>query len=160
LMSAIAPAEEGAAIKRAVEEIRAAGGTARGWLGPGLHESTQTLDLLRANGVDYVCDWVNDDRPYAFNNGLANVPYSLDLNDIRMLTAPVFGANDWRDMIRRTFDTLYAEGGRVMCIALHPYIIGAPSRIAILDEALAYITSHDGVWKTTGSEILDWWKKQ
>jgi hypothetical protein len=47
-----------------------------------------------------------------------------------------------------------------MCIALHPYIIGAPSRIAILDEALAYITSHDGVWKATGSEILDWWKKQ
>jgi allantoinase len=153
-------ADEPAAIERTVREIRAAGGTARGWLGPGLHESVQTLDLLKKNGVEYVCDWVNDDRPYAFRNGLYNVPYSLDLNDIRMLTPPVFGANDWRDMILRTFDTLYAEGGRVMCIALHPFIIGAPSRIAILEEALKYITARDGVWKTTGGEILDWFKKQ
>ena len=49
-------------------------------------------------------------------------------------------------MIRRQFDTLYAEGagsGRVMAICLHPYLIGVPHRIAGLDAALAYIRSHD-----------------
>lgn len=160
-MDAMPAADEPAVIKRTVEDIRAATGRpVRGWLGPGLRESTQTLDLLWANGVEYVCDWVNDDRPYRMRNGLHSIPYTLDLNDTRMLTPPIFAIADWREMIRRTFDTLYAEGGRVMCIALHPYITGTPSRIAILDEALRYITGHAGVWQATGSEIIDWFKAQ
>ena len=47
--------------------------------------------------------------------------------------------------------------GRVMGIALHPYIMGQPHRISHLDEALGYILSHDGVWKTKGDEIADWY---
>jgi hypothetical protein len=38
---------------------------------------------------------------------------------------------------------------------LHPYVIGLAFRIKYLDEALKYICSHDGVWKTTGAEIAD-----
>ena len=48
------------------------------------------------------------------------------------------------------FDQLYKEGaesGRVMCIALHPYLIGQPHRIKYLEETLRYILSHDGVWQ-------------
>jgi peptidoglycan/xylan/chitin deacetylase (PgdA/CDA1 family) len=160
-MDTLAPDDEAAAIRAALAEIRAFGGTpVRGWLGPGLRESPRTLDVLRAEGVDYVCDWVNDDRPYRMGNGLTSVPYSLDLNDIRLLTPPTFGLGDWREMIRRTFDTLYREGGRVMCLALHPYVIGTPSRIGLLEEALAYITGHAGVWRTTGAEICDWFASQ
>ncbi len=47
-------------------------------------------------------------------------------------------------MIRRQFDTLYAEGarsGRVMAICMHAYLISVPHRIAILDSALQYIRS-------------------
>src|SRR5688500_11001030 len=36
----------------------------RGWLSPGKSESKATLDLLAAEGIDYICDWVNDDLPY------------------------------------------------------------------------------------------------
>jgi hypothetical protein len=59
-------------------------------------------------------------------------------------------------MICDQFDVLYREGaksGRVMAIALHPYLIGVPHRIGALDKALAYIGKHKKVWKTTGSEI-------
>ena len=57
-------------------------------------------------------------------------------------------------MICRTFDVLYREGetsGRVMPIALHPYISGVPHRIGALDAALEYICRHPGVWRTTGA---------
>ena len=67
------------------------------------------------------------------------------------MTADQFG-----DMIRRQFDTLYresTESARVMGIALHPYITGVPHRIDALDAALAYIRRHDDVWLATGSEI-------
>jgi allantoinase len=53
---------------------------------------------------------------------------------------------------------LYAEGeksARVMCISLHPFIIGQPNRIGTLDRALHYIRSHPGVWCATGSEIME-----
>ena len=60
------------------------------------------------------------------------------------------GATDLRER-------LGAESGRVMCIALHPYIMGQPHRISYLDEALSYILSHDGVWKAKGDEIADWY---
>jgi hypothetical protein len=42
-----------------------------------------------------------------------------------------------------------------MCIALHPFIIGMPGRIALLDDILQHITVHPQVWFATGSEILD-----
>ena len=51
---------------------------------------------------------------------------------------------------------LYKEGaksGRVMAIAIHPYIIGVPHRMRAFDEALKYICKHKKVWKATGSEI-------
>lgn len=45
-----------------------------------------------------------------------------------------------------------------MCMPLHPYLIGAPHRIAALDEILAHVTAHEGVWLATGREIAQWWK--
>ena len=47
------------------------------------------------------------------------------------------------------------ESGRVMAICLHPFVIGVPHRIGALDAALAYILRHEGVWRATGSEIIE-----
>ena len=65
---------------------------------------------------------------------------------------------EFDQMIRRQFDTLYREGkvtGRVMAVCIHPFLIGMPHRIGCLDSALEYITSHDGVWCATGNEIIE-----
>ena len=59
-------------------------------------------------------------------------------------------------VIRRQFDQLFAEGaesGTVMCIPLHPYLVGQPHRIDAFAEALAYVAGHEGVWCATGREI-------
>jgi len=58
-------------IDQAVAEIqRFQGKPPRGWLGPGLSETRDSLDLLRGAGIDYVCDWINDDQPYRMRNSL------------------------------------------------------------------------------------------
>ena len=65
-------------------------------------------------------------------------------------------AEGFAKMICDQFDVLYKEGaksGRVMAIALHPYLIGVPHRIGAFDAALKYICKHKKVWKATGSEI-------
>jgi allantoinase len=67
-------------------------------------------------------------------------------------------ADGFRQMICDQFDVLYKEGaksGRVMAIALHPYLMGVPHRIGALDAALKYICKHKKVWKATGSEIAE-----
>ena len=146
-------------IASALDEIRRSGGKpVRGWLGPGLRESPATLDLLEAARIVYTCDWVHDDLPVRFHNGLLSIPYTTDANDIRMLCPPLFGALVWLALVKRAFDVLYAEGEhhpKVMCLALHPFIIGTPGRIGLLEEVLEHIADHADVWLTTGSEIVD-----
>jgi peptidoglycan/xylan/chitin deacetylase (PgdA/CDA1 family) len=134
-----------------------------GWLGPGLTETYVTLDLLREKGVEYVADWVNDDLPYRMNNGLYSIPYTLELNDMPLFNMPSIAIDDFYRRICETFDVLYHEAeksGRVMGIALHPYLIGAPHRIRYLDRALRYMSSHGKVWFATGHEIIEAYSKQ
>ena len=139
---------------------RATGKRPAGWLGSGLQETWHTLDLLAAEGGKYVCDWTNDDQPYLMSleggRQLVSVPYSVELNDKVAFETRSRTAAEFADMIRRQFDVLYEEGaesGRVMAIALHPYLVGVPHRIGALDAALEYVCRHDGVWRATGAEI-------
>jgi peptidoglycan/xylan/chitin deacetylase (PgdA/CDA1 family) len=132
-----------------------------GWLSSGLQETWNTLEHLIHEGCRYVADWVNDDQPYLMSiNGkqIVSLPYSLEINDKRAIEIYHLTAEEFDQMIRRQFDVLYREGassGRVMAIALHPYLTGVPHRIDALDSALNYICAHEGVWLATGSEITD-----
>ena len=128
-----------------------------GWLGSGLQETWDTLDLLAAEGCEYVCDWTNDDQPYLMKldggRPLVAMPYSHEINDKPAFETFHRTADEFRDMICRQFDVLYREGaqsGRVMAIALHPYLTGVPHRIDAFDAALGYICKHERVWKATG----------
>jgi hypothetical protein len=44
---------------------------------------------------------------------------------------------------------------RVLPIALHPFLSGAPHRAPHLAKALDYIRGHDRVWFARGGDILD-----
>jgi len=131
-----------------------------GWLGSGLAETWNTLDVLAEEGCLYVSDWVNDDQPYLMDikgKQLVYLPYSYEINDSPQLYYRDRSIDEFETMIKRQFDVLYREGehsGRVMAICLHPFIIGTPHRIGGLDSALEYICSHAGVWKATGAEIV------
>ena len=78
------------------------------------------------------------------------------MNDFIAFVVNFVTPRHYGEMLKRQFDRLYAEGeesGTVMCIPLHPYLIGQPYRIKAFEEALAYITRHDKVWLATGREI-------
>jgi peptidoglycan/xylan/chitin deacetylase (PgdA/CDA1 family) len=163
LLSGLPRDKEAAVIADTRAVIENHGQTMRGWLGPGLAETFETLDLLRAHGVEYVCDWVNDDLPYRMNNGLYSIPYSIELNDMPLFNMPSIDIDDFYRRICETIDVLYDEGergGRVMAIALHPFLIGVPHRIRTLDRALRYIAAHGKVWFATGSEIIAAYRQQ
>ena len=153
--------EEAGIIRRTLATIEKATGTRPvGWLGSGLQETWETLDLLAAEGGEYICDWTNDDQPYVISlddgRRLVSVPYSHEINDKPVFERQHRTADEFREMICRQFDVLYREGaesGRVMAIALHPYLTGVPHRIDAFAAALAHICRHERVWKATGAEI-------
>jgi peptidoglycan/xylan/chitin deacetylase (PgdA/CDA1 family) len=157
--------DQRAAIRQSVEMIRAfTGKKPRGWLGPGLTETWETLDILAEEGIEYVSDWVNDDQPYEIRTTagpLVSVPYTVELNDIPMMVIQHHEARHWWERCRDQFDRLYAEGAknpRVMAMAVHPYISGVPHRIKHFEAVYDYIKKHKGVWMTTGEEIYEWYK--
>ena len=162
------PGEEKGIIHRTLATIeKACGARPVGWLGSGLQETWDTLDVLAAEGCEYVCDWTNDDQPYvmSLDGGarMISVPYSHEINDKPAFERAHRTAEEFRDMICRQFDVLYREGaqsGRVMAIALHPYLTGVPHRIDAFDAALAYICRHPRVWKATECEIARHYRAQ
>jgi allantoinase len=152
--------EERIYLARVVDTIeKATGRRPRGWMGPGLTETFRTPGLLADLGLSYVLDWTNDDQPYPLNvAGMLSVPYSVELNDVGLFIAKSLRGPDFVQMVRDQLDQLYADaagGGRVMALALHPFVIGQAFRLRYLDQALEYVASHPGVWLTTSDEIAE-----
>jgi peptidoglycan/xylan/chitin deacetylase (PgdA/CDA1 family) len=159
--------DQRAAIREAVDLLkRFTGKKPKGWLGPGLTETWETLDLLAQEGIEYISDWVNDDQPYPIRTTagpIISVPYSLELNDIPMMVIQHHGSSEWLQRARDQFDRLYAEGAknpRVMALAVHPYISGVPHRIKYFEAVYDYMRKKKGVWFTTGEDIYEWYKSQ
>lgn len=151
------------AIGQCVEIYRTlTGRMLRGWFSPAATWTKNTPDLVAEAGISYYCDWYHDDQPTQMNvrsGQLITLPYQMDINDA-MVWRHHFEADDFAQMVIDHFDTLWREGadhGRVVCIALHPYIMGQPHRIRALERALRHVVSHDKVWMATGAEIADWY---
>ncbi|WP_245689697.1 hypothetical protein [Streptomyces chattanoogensis] len=129
----------------------------RGWMGPALTETFQTPALLAELGLSYVLDWTNDDQPYRLNvPGMLSVPYSVELNDIGLFVSKGRTGPDFVQIVKDQLDQLYddsADSGRVMSVALRPFVIGQAFRRKYLDQALEYVVNHPGVWLTTSDEI-------
>jgi peptidoglycan/xylan/chitin deacetylase (PgdA/CDA1 family) len=156
--------DEGAVIARTLETLeRKTGVRPRGWLGPGLVETSRTLEHLADAGVEYCCDWgAADDVPFelslASGRSLIAVPYPVDMNDIVISAIERQPSHEILARGKAQFDRLYAEsagGARVMAIALHPYITGVPHRIGYLEQLLAYCTGHAGVTFMRGAQLAD-----
>jgi allantoinase len=156
--------DQRAVIRKAIETIAGfTGKRPRGWMGPGLHETFETADILAEEGVEYVADWVNDDQPYPLkvNKGrLVAVPYTVELNDILLYVVQQQSSPEIYERGRLMFDQLYEEGAessRIMGIAVHPYVSGAAHRTRFIEMLFEYMKRHEGVIFMTGEEILDWY---
>ena len=140
---------------------RATGRRPRGWLGPGLAETYNTLDILAEEGVIYCGDWNSDDQPYSMKvrqGRMFSIPYCMEINDIPLFIRKGYTGEQYLQSVVDQFDTLYADSAkqpRVLGLPLHPMIVGQPLRIQYLERAFAHMKRHERVWFATGSEILD-----
>ena len=159
---------EAALIDASLTRLRADSGQAvRGWLSPARSQSFATPDLLAAAGVQYQCDWANDDMPYAMrtkSGPLYAMPHNPDIDDYTIIIQNHHSEDEFTEQLIDQFNFLYdeagREGGRIMAMSLHPWIIGQPYRMRALERALDVMLAREGVWCATGGEILANWLQQ
>ncbi len=161
-------AEERALVQESLAVLRQASGQpVRGWISPGKSESLNTPDLIAEEGVAWFGDWINDDMPYLFRTRtkpLVAMPHASDLDDRQILVDFRHSERDLVDQVTDQFTFLKREaqtqGGRIMALTLHPWVIGQPHRIGALEEALEHIAAQPRVWNATGAELAESWLKQ
>ena len=154
-------------IKRSLGTLRELSGQdISGWISPDRSESENTPDLLKESGVTYFCDWVNDDMPYAFSTDHGNIfamPLSQELEDKFILMNNHHRGDSYVHQICDACDFLLAEsedqGGRILALNIHPWMLGQPHRIGKLEEVLDYVTSQKAVWSAPANEILSYFKE-
>lgn len=157
--------EERALIASSLASLeQATGKQPSGWLSIARSQSWNTPDLLREAGVAYCCDWVNDELPWRFNNGLINLPLNHELSDRQIITVQQQSADSYAQQMRDAFDWLTGEaqrfGGRMLPLHLTPYIMALPYRIAALETLLTDLASRSTCWPATGEEIVGAWAAQ
>ena len=140
-----------------------AGSPIRGWLSPARSQSQRTPELLKAAGMDWCADWVNDELPYAFHTAagdLAAMPLSLELEDRFIVGENLHAESEYADQIIDACDFLLEEArrtghGRLLSLSIHPWVMGQPHRIKHLQRVFAHLAAHaDAIWNAGPSEIL------
>ncbi|HWU03757.1 MAG TPA: polysaccharide deacetylase family protein [Novosphingobium sp.] len=153
--------EEKALIAQSIATLEKVSGTRpRGWHSIARSQSFATLDLLKEAGLDYTVDWVNDEMPYAFNNGLYNVPLNHELSDRQILNVQQQSVDSYAEQMLDAYDWLLGEAqatgsGRMLPMHLTPYIIGLPYRMDAFEGLLAELAARPDTWFATAGDILD-----
>ena len=135
----------------------------RGWFGPGLTQTFDTLDYLSEAGVEYIGDWVLDDEPVTLkttHKPVVALPYNFELHDIVMMALQNHPSDEMYRRSMDAFDCLYAESkdrAKIMSIAVHPYLSGQTHRIKHVERTFEEILSKPGVACWSGEKILDWY---
>lgn len=156
-------AEEAATVREALGVLREMSGQpVTGWASPAKSQSMKTLDLLSAEGVRYVTDWISDEMPFALstaNGPLTAIPLQHEMDDQTIMLAYQHTEDQFVEQVVDQFDVLYREAtpedGRMMTLTIHPWMSGQPHRIGALESALGHIMRHKGVWSANGAAIRE-----
>jgi putative urate catabolism protein len=131
-----------------------------GWYTGRTSPNTARL-VVEEGGFLYDSDSYSDDLPYydsAWGKKQLIIPYTMDTNDMRFCSAQGFNTGEhFFTYLKDSFDTLYAEGGKMMSVGLHCRIAGRPGRAGAVARFLDYVLQHDRVWIARRIDIARHW---
>jgi peptidoglycan/xylan/chitin deacetylase (PgdA/CDA1 family) len=129
---------------------RIAGHRPAGWMSIARSQSWKTPQLLVEAGVNYCCDWVNDDLPYQLETPagpLTNVPVNHELSDRQVIGIQQQSAESYATQLKDAYQWLVKEaenfGPRFLPIHVTPYIIGLPYRIGAFEDLLLWLARQE-----------------
>lgn len=139
-----------------------------GYRSPSWELNLGTPALLKEHGFLYDSSLMGNDVPYWLDTphgNLAEIPIQWMLDDAPLFRHVYGATNAIADpdrvlrMWSQEFKGLHEENGAFV-LTCHPWIIGRPSRMAMLEELIGYMRSFPGVWFTTVEQIARWHVEQ
>ena len=162
--STLTPSEEEEVLDKGAKIIREITGVSPlGYRSPSWELSPQSLKLLSEKGFEYDSSLMGDDIPYFVKVGarkLVEIPihwelddhpffnYSPALNQTNVAASPEHVYQVWSS----AFEGLHFYN-RSFVLTMHPYIIGRPGRLLMLDKLIEYIKSFKGIQFFTALEL-------
>ncbi len=154
-------------VARSLDRLRKASGQAvTGWLSPAKSQSAATPKLLAEHGVEYMCDWINDDMPFPFrtpSGDLTALPLSTELEDRFVIMDNGHSEHEWAEQIIDACDFLVSEAeaagaGRLLALNVHPWMLGQPHRIGALERVLEHVAGTGKAWSASPGDIVSAWR--
>ena len=160
--------DEADEIRRCLDRLASlVGRRPRAWLGAGMGETADTPDLLKAEGVEFLHDWLMDDLPCWMrtkHGPMLALPYTFELNDVINYAVQHSSSDEILKRLRTTLaiferEIAEQEQPRIVTFGLHPHIIGVPHVAYYFEKALDTLVARNDVTFVTSSEIGDWFIK-
>ncbi len=155
--------DERAVIRRSLDKLEEVSGKKpRAWLGPGLGETQDTVDILKENGIEFLHDWVLDDLPFWIrtrHGPMVGLPYTLELNDVPIHVVQNCSSDELLKRLQATLAVFEREAEhqpRVLTFGLHPHIVGVPHIAYFFEKALDLLVDRSDTIFVTSSQIGDW----
>lgn len=151
-------------LDRCLDDLERLGGARpRGFRAPWFETNPWTADVLKSRGLFYSASEMGDDVPYSHSNGLVEIPGQWFLEDWEQFAFhadPMIGFQpaDNKKVFRIWWDEFFAMREMSCCFVLtmHPFLIGRPSRIRLLERILRGIMDCGDAWIARGSEIAEY----
>lgn len=134
----------------------------RAWLGPGLGETSDTPDILKAHGVDFLHDWILDDLPVWMrtkHGPMVCLPYTLELNDVPIYVIQNSSSDEILKRLEATLAVYEREAehqAQILTMALHPHIVGVPHISYFFEKALDLLVNRSDTVFVTSTEMGEW----
>jgi peptidoglycan-N-acetylglucosamine deacetylase len=165
-LDTLGEAQEREEMERGAEIIeRVTGRSPIGYRSPAAEFTPHTVDLMIEFGIKYSSNMFDADSPYLLENrgvatSIVELPFAWCLDDApfflysnrlpgRVMAAPSAVLETWT----REFDGLAAEPGRCFVLAMHPQIIGRPSRLWVLEQFIEHAMTNPTSWFARCEEI-------
>lgn len=148
----LSPDQELEEFQRAHEVIvKATGRAPRGWRSPAGELTQNSISLMERFDIDFSSNLFGSDTAHLLHDGdrvtdIIELPFAWVLDDApfflysnrlpgRTMSAPTAVAESWM----REWDGISEEAGTHFMLAMHPQIIGRPSRLWALEQTILHI---------------------
>ena len=149
---------------------RVAGQRTKGYRSPSWELNDRSLGLISSRGFQYDSSLMGNDIPYMVDAGngkrLVEIPVHWELDDypyfdfapalgsVRTISNPHTVLETWTTI----FDGMY-HYGRSFMLTCHPFLIGRPGRLRILEKLINHMRSFHGVAFMRTDTVAEQWGK-
>ena len=144
--------------------VKVTGERPKGWSSPGVRPTDNTVELLAEAGLEFHCDFHDDEMPYPIWVGdklVIEFPHQYTINDHRMQEEGT--RQEFFEKFTDEFDYRHKIGDKnptMMNVITHAYLISRIPFIDTFEKIISYAKSHKDVWFARRGDVAEWVRKQ